>query len=304
MKTISISVITYNEEENILPLYEALREQLAALAGRYRYEIVFIDNQSRDSTREKLLQLCQQDACVKAIFNARNVGAANSQYYGMMQTRGDCTVVMNADFQDPPALLPRMVEAWEQGHKVVCMVKTASEESALLRLVRTVYYRALRILSETEIIEHYTGFGLYDKSFIELLRGLDEPEPFLRGLVTQLAPGRVTIPYAQPRRRAGKSSHSFFSLYGLAMRGMTAHTKAGLRLAAFSGLAVCAASFIAAIVCLFAWREALPALGLFFLGGVQLFFLGMLGEFVVDIQRRSMKRPLVIEERRVNFGEE
>jgi glycosyltransferase involved in cell wall biosynthesis len=301
MKTISISVITYNEENNVLPLYAALREQLDALSERYQYEIVFIDNKSEDSTREKLLQLCQQDARVKAIFNARNAGPGNSQYYGMLQTSGDCTVVMCADFQDPPQLLPRMVEAWEQGYKVVCMTKTASDENKLMRLLRTVYYKVMRKISDTEIIEHFTGFGLYDKSFIDLLRKLDEPEPFLRGIVARLGAELVTIPFTQPKRRAGISSHNFFSLYELAMRGVTAHTKAGLRLAVFFGLLVCAASFIAAIVCLFVCREALLTLGLFFLGGVQLFFVGLLGEYVVDIQRRGMKRSLVIEERRINF---
>ncbi|MDR2686190.1 MAG: glycosyltransferase family 2 protein [Oscillospiraceae bacterium] len=301
MKTISIIIPTYNEEENVLPIYDALREQLAALEGRYGYEILFIDNKSLDGTRDKILQLCARDERVKAIFNTRNFGASNSSYYGALQTTGDCTIGMCADFQDPPELLPRMVEAWEQGHKIVAMVKTHSRENPLVRVLRTAYYRSLRRLSGLEMIEHFTSFALYDKSALDVGRGWDDPEPFPRGMVAEYGLGIVTIPYTQPKRRAGKTSNHFFSLYDYAMLGVTRYTKLGARLATFLGLLVSGISFVAALVCLFVHREALPTLGLFCLGGIQMFFLGLLGEYVISIQRRSMKRPLVFEERRVNF---
>jgi len=315
MKTISISIPTYNEEDNVLPLYEALREQLAALEGRYDYEILFIDNKSTDGTREKLKLLCERDKRVKAIFNARNVGQENSQYYATLQTTGDCTISMSADFQDPPELLPRMVEAWEQGYKIVCMVKTTSRENPFMRFLRTVYYKAIRRISNTEIIEHFAGFGLYDKSSLDIARRVDDPEPFTRGMVTELGYGRVILSYTQPRRRAGQSSNHFSALYDRAMLSVVTYTRAGLRLATLFGLLVAGAGFAAALVLLIlrlAGRNnpapidpmALLASGMFFLGGVQMFFLGLLGEYVIAIHRRSMKRPLVIEEARLNFEEE
>lgn len=312
MKTISILLPTYNEEENILPLYDALREQLTVLGERYDYEILFIDNKSQDNTREKILQLCACDKRVKAIFNARNFGGAcNSPYHGLLQTSGDCTIFMCADFQDPPELLPRMVEAWEQGNKIVCMVKTNSRARGLSHMLRTVYYGVIHRLSDVEIIENYNGFGLYDKSIVDMLRSFDDPEPFFGGLIAELGFARLTIPYTQEKRRAGKSSNDFFALYDYAMRSVTAYTKAGLRLATFLGVLVSAASLIAAFIYP-ALKLAsqgqhhmdiapLLAIGMFFLGGVQLFFLGLLGEYLISIRRRMMKRPLVIEESRVNF---
>jgi len=305
MKTISILIPTYNEEGNVLSLYDALREQLAALEDRYDYEILFIDNKSTDSTREKLLQLCRQDTRVKVICNTRNFGQRRSSYYGFLQTTGNCAIAMNADFQDPPEMLPRMVEAWEQGHKIVCMVKTASLENPFMRGLRTLYYKSLRAMSGIEIIEHFTGFGLYDKCVRDVMRGLDEPDPFFRGLVAELGFDVTTIQFTQAKRRAGKSSNNFFTLYDYAMIGITTYTKAGLRLATPLGLLAAGASGIAAVICMILGKwDLLLMLGMFFLGGVQLFFLGILGEYVINIQRRGMKRPLVIEEYRLNYEED
>jgi len=314
MKTISISIPTYNEENNVLPLYDALHEQLMALKDRYNYEIVFIDNKSTDSTREKILLLCAKDPCVKAIFNRRNFGHGNSSFYGTLQTTGDCTICYSADFQDPPELLPRMIEAWEQGHKIVCMVKTQSDENKAARAVRTLYYRMLRRLSNsTEIIEHFTGFGLYDKSALDVARILDDPNPFTRGMTAEWGFDMIEIPYTQATRRTGKSGNNFFSLYDVAMQGITAHTKTGPRLATLLGVIMAGASAVAALVCLilklatgaaFSMGHAALAAGMFFMGGVQLFFLGIIGEYILDVRRRSTKNPLVFEERRVNFEEE
>jgi len=301
MKTISIIIPTYNEAENVPPLYAALREQLEALEGRYGYEIIFIDNKSKDDTRGEILQLCGQDKCVKAIFNSRNFGHVNSPYYGAMQATGDCVIIMGADFQDPPALIPCMIEAWEQGHRVVCMVKSNTRSGPLTNAMRSIYYRALRRLSDMEITEDFAGLGLYDKSVVEAVRTLDDPVPYWSGIVAELGYDMVKLPYVQAKRRAGKSSNGFSRRYDYAMAGVTAYTKAAPRLATLLGILACAASFIAAAVCLFAHREVLMTLGLFFLGGAQLFFMGLLGEYVLNIQRRGMQRPLVHEERRVNF---
>jgi len=302
MKTISISIPTYNEEENVLPLYEALREQLASLEEKYDYEIVFIDNKSTDRTREKIRQLCERDTRVKAIFNTRNFGQNHSSFYGALQTTGDCTICMNADFQDPPVLLPRIVEAWEQGYKIVCMVKTESRENPLVRAMRTAYYKTLRKLSGIDIIEHFTSFGLYDKSVLDVARRLNDPDPFPRGMAAEISLGVTTIPYTQEKRRAGKSSNNLFTLYDLAMLGFVTYTKVIPRLAVLLGGTIAGASFIGALVCLiFGKWTALAFLGLFVLGGVQLIFLGLLGEYIINIQRRSMKRPLVFEEYRLNF---
>jgi len=218
-----------------------------------------------------------------------------------MQARGDCVIIMGADFQDPPALIPRMAEAWEQGHKVVCMVKSNTRSGPLTNAMRSVYYRALRRFSDIGITEDFAGLGLYDKSVVEAVRALDDPVPYWSGVVAELGYDMVKLPYVQAKRRAGKSSNGFSKRYDYAMAGVTAYTKTALRLATLLGVLTAMASFTAAAVCLFVRREALLTLGLFFLGGVQLFFMGLLGEYVVNIQRRGMKRPLVFEERRVNF---
>jgi len=312
MKTISILIPTYNEENNVQPLCDALRGQLARLADRYDYEIVFIDNKSLDGTREKIMELCALDKRVKAILNARNFGSENSAYYGTLQTTGDCTISVSADFQDPPELLPRMVEAWEQGHKIVSMVKNHSRENPLIRAIRTAYYKFLHRMSYNKaIIEQFTGFGLYDKVFLDMVRELDDPLPFSRGIPAELGFSIKIIPYTQAKRHAGKSSNNLFSLYDQAMLGITTYTKAAPRLATFFGALVSGMSFIAALVCLILKLAgcdihsfALPASGLFLLGGVQLFFLGLMGEYIISIQRRIMQRPLVVEEGRVNFDEQ
>ena len=313
MKTISILIPTYNEEENVLPLYDALRGQLAALGERYDYEILFIDNKSQDSTRERLLQLCARDKRVKAIFNTRNFGQGDSPYYGLLHTSGDCAILMGADFQDPPELIPRMVEAWEEGHKIVCMVKAGNRGKGLARVLRAAYYKTIRALSHIDVMENFGNFGLYDRSFLDVLRRLDDPEPFFSVMVAELGFDRLTIPYTQARRRAGKTSNNLLTLYDYAMRSITTYTKAGLRAASLLGLLVSAASFVIALAYLVLklanWDKypmgmAPLTIGMFFIGGVQLFFLGLLGEYTISIQRRAMKRPLVIEERRVNFEED
>lgn len=310
MKKISIMVPCYNEEENVVPISEALVKQLEQMT-EYDYEIVFIDNCSLDNTRELLREICAGNKKIKAVFNTRNFGQFNSPYYGICQTTGDCTISICCDFQDPIEMIPKFVEEWEKGYKIVCGVKTSSKESKLMYALRTVYYKLIKKLSTVEQIEHFTGFGLYDKSFVDVLRSLDDPTPFIRGIVGELGPKIKIIEYEQPQRRAGKTSNNFYSLYDAAMLSFTSYTKIGPRLATFGGAFMSAMSFIAAIVCIilklidprhfFTTGTAAIIITLFFVCGIQLFFLGIIGEYILNVNKRAMKRPLVIEEERINF---
>ena len=197
MKTISIVVPCYNEEENVGPLADALREMFRKDLPDYRYEILFIDNDSRDKTRDLIRSLCAGDQGIKGIFNAKNFGQFNSPYYGMLQTTGDCTILMAADFQDPVEMIPKYVKEWENGYKIVIGIKKSSQENPVMYWLRGCYYKLIKKLSDVEQIEQFTGFGLYDKRFIEVLRNLDDPTPFLRGIVAELGFRRKEIPYDQ-----------------------------------------------------------------------------------------------------------
>ncbi|WP_423901990.1 glycosyltransferase family 2 protein, partial [Colibacter massiliensis] len=277
---------------------------------KYNYEIVFIDNFSTDGTRDILERLCAEDKHIKAIFNAKNFGQFNSPFYGMCQTTGDCTIVMCADFQDPVDLIPQLVHEWEQGYKIVSAIKTSSDESGFMYFLRSCYYKLIKKMSDVEQIEHFTGTGLYDKSFIDVLRGLDDPMPFLRGIVAELGPRRKDIKYRQAERRSGISHNNWYRLYDAAMLSFTSYTKTGLRLATFFGFFMAAVSMLTAVIYLIAkliWWDYFPMgtapilIGMFFIGSVQLLFIGLLGEYVLNINARVMKRPLVVEEKRLNF---
>ncbi len=310
MKKVSIMVPCYNEEENVVPISKALVEQMEALP-QYDYEILFIDNCSQDNTRTLLRGICAENPKIRAIFNSKNFGQFNSPYYGLTQTTGDCTISVCCDFQDPIEMIPKFLEEWENGYKIVCGVKTSSKESKIMYFLRSVYYKTIRKLSKVEQIEHFTGFGLYDKSFIKVLRELGDPTPFIRGIVAELGPKIKKIEYEQAQRRAGKTHNNFFSLYDAAMLSFTSYTKIGVRLASFLGILMSAGSFFAALVCLilkfvspdffFETGTAAVLLSLFFVGGLILFFIGFLGEYVMSMNARIMNRPLVIEEERINF---
>lgn len=311
MKKISVMVPTYNEEENVIPLSEAIIEQLEKLP-QYDYELLFIDNDSKDTTREKLEMLCKGNPKIKAIFNAKNFGQFNSPFYGMLQTTGDCTITMCADFQDPVEMIPKFIHEWEQGYKIVSAIKTSSKENPVMRFLRTCYYKLIKKMSDVEQIEHFTGFGLYDKSFINVLRELDDPMPFLRGIVAELGFKRKDLPYEQQQRRAGKTSNNWYRLYDAAMLSFTSYTKIGMRIATIIGFIISFLSIAIGFVYLilklvnwdsFAMGDAPMLIGIFVLGGIQIFFIGLLGEYVLNINSRMMKRPLVIEERRLNFDD-
>lgn len=310
MKKISILIPTYNEEANVKPLSEAIIKEFEQKLPIYEYEIVFIDNDSKDNTRIILRDLCAKNSAIKAIFNTKNFGQFNSPYYGLLQTTGDCTILMCADFQDPVDMIPRFVHEWEQGYKIVVGQKTSSKENKLMYFLRSCYYKMLKKFSDVEQIEHFTGFGLYDKDFINILRELDDPTPFLRGIVAELGYKRKNIPYEQQKRRAGKTSNNFLRLYDAAMLSFTSYTKIGLRLSVFIGFGVALISFIVALVYFvlkiiywdnFVAGTAPILIGMFFLGAIQLIFMGLIGEYVLSINQRVMKRPLVIEEERINF---
>ena len=224
MRKLSIVVPCYNEQENVRPLYQAVRDILQKELSAYDWEMLWIDNKSKDRTREILRELCKEDSRVKAIFNMKNFGQFNSPYYGLCQTSGDCTILLCADFQDPVELIPVMVREWENGHKVVSMIKTTSRENKVMYFLRSIYYKTIRAMSEVPQIEHFTGFGLYDRSFIHLLNRLQDPTPFLRGIVAEYAPDHLEIPYEQQKRKAGKTHNNFFSLFDAAMLSFTSST--------------------------------------------------------------------------------
>jgi len=276
----------------------------------YDYEMIFIDNCSTDNTRPLLREICKANQRIKAIFNIRNFGQFNSPYYGLCQTTGDCTIAMCADFQDPVELIPVLVQEWEKGYKIVSGIKTKSKENKILRFFRTCYYKAIRKMSDVEQIEHFTGFGLYDRSFVDVLRNLSDPTPFFRGIVAELGYKRKDIPYEQQKRRAGKTKNNWYSLYDAAMLSFTSYTKIGLRLATIIGFIASGITLIIAFVYfiykLLFWERfnagiAPLVIGVFFLGSLQLFFIGLIGEYVISINSRVINRPLVIEEERINF---
>lgn len=311
LKTISVLIPCFNEEDNVIPLSSAIIKEFQINLPEYDYEIVFIDNDSQDATREKIIGLCKGNSKIKAIFNAKNFGQFNSPFHGLCQTSGDCTILMCADFQDPVEMIPQFVKEWEKGYKIVSAIKAQSDENAIMRFFRTCYYKMIKKMSSVEQIEHFTGFGLYDKSFIEVLKSLDDPTPFLRGIVAELGFRRKEIEYRQAKRRFGKTHNNWYTLYDAAMLSFTSYTKVGLRLATIVGFLFSALTMLIAMVYFIAkliWWDKFPMgtapmlIGVFFLGSVQLFFIGLLGEYVLNINTKVMKRPLVIEEERINFG--
>ena len=310
-KTVSIMVPCYNEEENVVPISEAIVRQMEQLP-QYDYELLFIDNCSTDNTRPLLREICAKNKRIKAILNVKNFGQFNSPYYGICQTTGDCTISICADFQDPVELIPTFLEYWEQGYQIVCGVKTSSKESKLVYGLRTLYYKLIKKFSAVDQIEHFTGFGLYDRSFVDVLRRLDDPTPFIRGIVAELGGKRKEVPYEQPLRRAGKTHNNWYSLYDAAMLSVTSYTKVGMRLAVFAGIGVAFLNLIIGLVYLvmkliywdrFVAGQAPTIIITSLMCSVLLAFMGFLGEYISAINVRLMHRPLVVEEERLNFDE-
>ena len=311
MKTVSIVVACYNEEGNVAPLCDVIGEVFRSKLPEYNYQILFMDNDSTDNTRAILKDLCKKDPeHIAAIFNVHNFGSIRSSVYGLLNATGDCVVKMCADFQDPPEMLVDFVRAWEQGHKIVLAIKKGSRENPIMYGIRKLYYKIIRKITDIEHIDNFVGYGLYDRDFIEVLRNLNDPMPYLRGIVAELGYKYHPIYYVQPQRKSGKSKFNFYRLYDYAMLGITSYSKVPLRLATFAGAGVAFLSFLFGMVYLILklthWQEftdgvAPLLIGMFFLGAVQLLFIGLIGEYILNINTRVLNRPLVVEEERLNL---
>lgn len=309
MKLISIVTPCFNEEQNVEAVYQQVKDVFLKLP-KYRYEHIFIDNDSSDKTVEILKTISQKDPNIKIIVNVRNFGHIRSPYYGILQSTGDAVVLVVSDLQDPTSMIIDFVRKWEEGYKIVIGTKTKSKENKLMYFIRKMFYNLISKIAETDQIKNFTGFGLYDRQFIEILRNLDEPYPYFRGLITELGFCRIEIPYTQPKREKGKTKNNFYTLYDIAMLGFVSYSKLPLRMASFIGFGVSLISFLIALIYtvykLLFWNNfsvgiAPLVIGIFFFGGVQLFFLGIIGEYIGAIFTQVKKRPLVIEKERINF---
>ena len=302
-------VPTYNEEENVEPIAKAIVEQMEVLKS-YDYELLFIDNDSHDSTREKIRALCSSNPKIKAIFNAKNFGQFNSPYYGILQATGDCVIAMCADFQDPVEMIPKYLAEWENGYKIVMGQKTSSKENKIKYALRGFYYKFMEKHSDYGFLRQVTGSGLYDREFVEVMRKLDDPKPFLRGVVTEMGYSIKTVPFEQPKRRAGKSSNSMYKYYDAAVQSFTAYTKTGIRLIVLFGLLFSLASIatligavVYQIIMWDSWSIYSILLQLFIFMGISfnMLFIGIVGEYVLNINSYMKRRPMVVEAERINF---
>lgn len=308
MNKISVVTPCFNESGNLQELYDRIKSAVEALP--YEYEHILIDNASTDGTVEVLRGLAAKDQHVKVILNTRNFGHIRSPFHGLLQASGDAVIAMASDMQDPPERIPEFVRKWEEGFKVVVGVRSRSQELGLFFFLRSMYYRVLRTLSDVELIDNFTGFGLYDKKVIEILRQCNDPYPYFRGLIADLGFEYAQVAFDQPRRQRGLSKNNLYTLYDLAMLGVTSYTKIPLRLATMLGFLSAAVSFVVGLVYLvyklidwpnFSLGLAPVVIGLFFLGSVQLLFLGIVGEYIGSIYTLAIRRPLVVEKERINF---
>jgi len=309
VKMISIVTPCYNEEANVAFLIERVKRVMTGIQG-YSYEHIFIDNCSKDSTVRVLKTIAKDDPHVKIIVNSRNFGHIRSPFHGILQAHGDAVVLLVADLQDPPELISDFVERWERGCKVVIGVKKQSRENRLMYAIRRLYYSIVKRISETEQITNFTGFGLYDRVVVDIMRMMNDPYPYFRGLITEIGFERAEIPYVQPRRMRGKTKNNFYTLWDIAMLGFVNSSMVPLRLASFTGFAGAVFSLLVAVSYLvyklIKWNSFNPGIaplviGLFFFGAVQMFFIGMIGEYVGAIYTQVKKRPHVVEKERVNF---
>lgn len=310
-KKVKISVVTpcYNEEENVELLYNKVKEAFSQI-GIYDHEHIFIDNSSTDNTVKILKSIANKDKNLKIIVNSRNFGHIRSPFYGLLQGSGEAVIFLASDFQDPPEMIKDFLLKWKEGYKIVLGVKKQSKESRLMFALRKVFYDLIGAISEIDHIKHFTGFGLYDKRIIQILRNIDDPYPYFRGLVCDIGFEIFTIEFVQPVRKKGVTKNNFYSLYDMAMLGITNHSKVPLRLATMLGFLAALASFFVAIVYfiykIIFWQNftvgtAPIVIGVFFFSAVQLFFIGILGEYIGSIHTQVLKRPLVIEKERINF---
>jgi polyisoprenyl-phosphate glycosyltransferase len=312
LKLISIVSPCFNEQDNVEQLYLRTRETLAQFP-QFRYEHIFIDNASTDNTVAILRDLAAQDGNVKVIVNARNFGHLRSPQHAILEARGDAVAMLLSDLQDPPELIGDMIREWEQGTLVIVGIKNTSEESGLMYKIRTLYYRTVASLTNVRVLEHFTGFGLYDRTVIDILRSkFRDPYPYFRGMIAEIGLPYRTLYYNQKRRERGITKNNFYTLYDLAMLGITNLSKVPLRLVTFTGFILALLSALVGTGYLFAkilfWNRfdigvAPVVVGLFFFGSVQLVALGVIGEYIGSIHTMVQNRPLVIEKERINFPE-
>jgi glycosyltransferase involved in cell wall biosynthesis len=310
MHLISVIAGSFNEEDNVAELYQRVCHTFAANLPDYAFELIFIDNASTDGTVDVLKGLASHDSRVKIIVNNRNFGHIRSGYHAFLQAKGDAVIVMASDLQDPPEMLPQFIRKWEEGYKIVLAQKTESDESRVVFWIRRMYYDVISRLSEIELVKNATGFGLYDRRVVEDIRQINDPYPYFRGLICDLGYERALLPFTQPARKRGFSKNNFYILWDMAMLGITNHSKVPLRFAVFGGFGIGAFSFLVAFAYLLYkllfWSEfqvgtAPLVIGMFFIGAVQLVFIGLLGEYIGAIHTQVLRRPPVVERERINF---
>ena len=308
-KTITVFTPCYNEEDNVEKLYNRVCSVMDQTT-KYDFEYVFIDNASTDGTLIVLKGIAKKDSRIKIISNVRNFGHVRSPYYGLLQCKGDAVIVLVADLQDPPELIQKFIEEWENGHALVLGVKSKSKEHPLMFFIRKTFYSLIKKIASTEQLENFTGFGLYDQKFIHVIRLIDDPYPYFRGMVMEYGWNIKVLEYTQDKRMSGKSKNGFFTLYDIAMLGFVNHSKMPLRLSAFIGFFTAICSFLIALFYfvykLLNWYSfqvgsAPMVIGIFFFSSVQLFFIGIIGEYIGAIHTQVRKRPLVVEKERINF---
>ena len=308
MKTISVVTPCYNEEGNVEELYRRTRDVMRQ--ARCRYEHIFIDNASRDATFQTLQRLAAADRNVKVIRNTRNFGHIRSPFHALTQARGDAVICLMADLQDPPELLADMIAEWNKGMPIVIAIKKTSRENIVMHGLRTLYYRIVNRLAGIETYEHFTGFGLYDRKVMDMVNRFDDPYPYFRGMIAEIGLPHAELVYEQQRRKRGKTKNNYYTLYDLAMLGITTLSKVPLRAITFCGFAGSALSLLVGFIYLaykllfwnrFSLGLAPLVIGFFFMGSLQLLFMGIIGEYIGNIQTQVQKRPLVFERDRINF---
>ena len=307
-KTISIVAPCFNEEGNVINLYNAILKVMKNQP--YKYELIFIDNSSTDSTVEKIKKVAKKDKNLKLIVNTRNFGSIRSPIFGVIQTTGDACIMIACDFQVPPELINEFIKSWENGFKIVLAKKESSDENKFMVYLRKIYYKFMHIVSDVPILENCTGYGLFDKDVVDIIREVDDPYPYFRGLLMEIGYPVSLIPFHQPNRVYGESSYNFFSLYDYFMLGMTQHSKLPIRFITMFGFLVAVVSLLIAIY-FTVMRFICPdtcgdggsplLIGIFFFGSIQAFFIGILGEYIGSIHTKQRKMPLVVVKERVNF---
>ncbi len=310
MKLISVVTGCFNEEDNVDELCARIRSQFERLPA-YDYEHIFIDNASTDATVRRIKAIAAHDRRVKLIVNTRNFGHIRSPMHALLQARGDAVIAMASDLQEPPELIGEFIAKWEQGFRIVAGVKPRSQRTSVLSFIRRAFYATIGRISETRLIADFTGFGLYDRSVVDLIRRMDDPYPYFRGMIADIGFPHAEVPFVQPQRQRGISKNNFYTLYDMAILGITSHSKVPIRLATMAGFSLSALSLLVAITYLiykllrwdqFSIGVAPVVIGFFFFASVQLFFIGILGEYIAAIHTQVLKRPLVVEKERVNFA--